>query len=78
MSELELLRQIVGECLDYMENEMHWEYFRTEFLYHNDEPKKNASAENARLLKNFLAQPHIKPIVEAAKLKYFNEMRRGA
>ncbi len=46
----------VAMCLEFLSTEMGWEYFRADCLYHDDAPKKRQSAENARLLRNFLAR----------------------
>jgi hypothetical protein len=46
----------LNACLAFMANEMGWEEFRVEMLYFDDEPKRVASAENARKLRNFLAE----------------------
>lgn len=46
----------VQACLEFLRTEMGWEYFRADFLHHDDEPKKRRSEENARILKNFLVE----------------------
>lgn len=43
-------------CIQFLEVELGWEYFREEMLYPDDEKKQSLSAENARKLKNFLAE----------------------
>ena len=43
----------VAACLEFLETEMGWEYFRAETLNHNGQ---QFSRENARKLKNFLAE----------------------
>jgi hypothetical protein len=43
-------------ALAFLYTEMEWEYFRLEFMHLDDEKKGNSSAENARRLKNYLAQ----------------------
>ena len=58
------LSDALRECLNFLAIEQGWECFRADMLYANDEPKKQASAENARKLANFLAQPRIKQYVE--------------
>jgi hypothetical protein len=57
------LESALGNCLEFMITEMHWEGFRAEFLIFDDKPKERASLENMRLLQNFLARPDIKPFV---------------
>lgn len=46
----------VADVLEFLKVEMHWEYFREEMLYGGPEDleKKNASADNARLIANRL------------------------
>ena len=46
----------VAACLEFLSTELGWEYFRAEFLYHDDAEKKAQSLENARLLTNYLAE----------------------
>ncbi len=46
----------VAACIQFLEAELHWEYFRAEMLFIYDTPQATASLENARKLKNFLAQ----------------------
>jgi hypothetical protein len=46
----------VAACLTFLTTEMMWEYFRVEQLYFEDEKKANSSEENARKLKNYLAE----------------------
>ncbi len=66
ISEVDALRAALRECLEFMAVEQGWEWFRAEFLYFDDEPKKRHSQENARQLRNFLAKPEI--------LKYVKEL----
>lgn len=60
----EALADALSACLDFMCTEMHWEFFRAEFLNFDDEPKKRVSEDNARKLKNFLAKPEIKKYIK--------------
>jgi len=49
----ELLEE-VQECLEFLANEMQWEYFRVEMLYHDGSEQRSSSMRNAQMLKNFL------------------------
>lgn len=53
---LEESKAETAACLQFLETEMGWEYFREEQLYFDNEKKRNASGENARTLKNYLAE----------------------
>lgn len=55
------LKESLDACLQFMECEMRWEYFRADMLCLDDEPQKCISMENARKLKNFLIQNGYKP-----------------
>ena len=48
----------VAACLQFLSCELHWEWFRIEFLYGrpDDEEKKRCSEDNARKLSNFLKE----------------------
>jgi hypothetical protein len=48
----------VAACLEFLDVELGWEYFREEMLYHkpDEEKKKSQSAENARTIQNFLKE----------------------
>jgi len=52
----ERLTEQVEAFRSFMETEMGWEYFRAEMMYFDNEKKERCSLENARKLKNFLAQ----------------------
>lgn len=43
-------------CLEFLRVEMEWEYFREEMLYNDDQGQQNRSLDNARKLKNYLAE----------------------
>ena len=52
--ENEELREEVQACLEFLVNELHWEYFRAEMLYHDDSKQERQSLQNAQTIKNFL------------------------
>jgi hypothetical protein len=56
LQELASVRQQLKACLAFLVTEMQWEEFRVEMLYADDEPKRVASEENARRLRNFLVE----------------------
>lgn len=60
VSALELeLRESQAEtaaALKFLECELGWEYFRAEFLCHDDEKQATNSMQNAQALKNYLSE----------------------
>jgi hypothetical protein len=58
MSDEQQIRELKAEvaaCIKFLRSEMEWEYFRAEFKI-DSEAKANNSAENARLIRNFLSK----------------------
>lgn len=55
-TELEEAKAEVAACLEFLDTELGWEYFREEMLYFDNEEQRSASMRNAQKLKNFLAE----------------------
>ena len=53
---LEESKAETAACLEFLQTEMEWEYFREEQLYFDDAEKQSRSMENARRLKNYLVE----------------------
>jgi hypothetical protein len=48
------LRGMVDAAVEFLRTELEWQYWRAEWMYYDDQPRKSQSLENARKLKNFL------------------------
>ena len=52
--ELEEAKASAAACIDFMDHEMQWEYFREEMLYFDRPEAKSISLKNADKLQKFL------------------------